>query len=569
MDGPKIAPAAMARMAASRSRLISAPSVANSGTRRRQTEEASTEEASPPVDLLVDERLANRGFSAKLFHHQLVDIWELCCGTEKLAQHIETAVAGMSSMSAGSRAMLVETAVSRAYVLLRIIRGPAGIAWASEHTAVHHLELLLSTEETHIVLQQLAIKLLEENEKLNRGPTWASHREGRHASQSGVHALRALATEAGAFGAARASHMVRGLVGTCMSASRQAAEGSHRGTEEASPPVVLGDHDIVLALMAFFGNAPLNAQLHKGKMKVNFAKHYNSTHAGWGILSWGVLTKRCRLGPLSPVAFDLAIRSQSKKAKEQLHALGVDSAESLERKRAALDSCAKPLLSAAGFEICGTSVEVIPLLPSLVFVHACEFAQALSDENIGEGGVKKVLSLPEADYQAQVVQALQGLMREREPDHKCREKCYMQVLLQTALGRSASGASGGQSPSSGASGSQSPSKTLVAQSDGPIKHRGRKSALAKTARALRSARACTRTGVRVKKMHSKTRAGKGIMRKKRKASVDKLKYKDIVHCELCGCLVRRDVLPRHQESAKCLPLREPRGQSKQTSKKSL
>ena len=27
--------------------------------------------------------------------------------------------------------------------------------------------------------------------------TWASHREGRHASQSGVHALRALAIEAG------------------------------------------------------------------------------------------------------------------------------------------------------------------------------------------------------------------------------------------------------------------------------------------------------------------------------------------------------------------------------------
>ena len=164
-------------------------------------------------------------------------------------------------------------------------------------------------------------------------------------------------------------------------------------------------------------------------------------------------------------------------------------------------------------------------------------------------------------------QALQGLMREREPDHKCREKCYMQVLLQTALGRSASGASGGQSPSSGASGGQSPSKTLVAQSDGPNKHRGRKSALAKTARALRSARACTRTGVRVKKLHSKARAGKGIMRKKRKASVDKLKYKDIVHCELCGCLVRRDVLPRHQESTKCLRLRVRRGLSKQTSKK--
>ena len=145
----QIAPALIAGMVASRSRLISTPSVANSGTSRRQTEEASTEEASPPVDLLVDESLANRGFSAKLFHHQLVDIWELCCGTEKLAQRIETAVAGMSSMSAGSRAMLVEVAVSRAYVLLRIIRGPAGIAWASEHTAVHHLELLLSTEETH------------------------------------------------------------------------------------------------------------------------------------------------------------------------------------------------------------------------------------------------------------------------------------------------------------------------------------------------------------------------------------------------------------------------------------
>ena len=481
---------------------------------------------------------------------------------KKLAQRIETAVACMSSMSAGSRAMLVEVAVSRAYVLLRIIRGPAGIPWASEHTAVHHLELLLSPEETHIVLQQLAIKLLEEDEKLNRGPTWASHREGRHASQSGVHALRALATEAGAFGAARASHMVRGLVGTCMSASPRRWCG-------ASPPVVLGDHDIVLALMAFGGNAPLSAHQDKGKMKVNFAKAYNSINAGWGILSWGVLTKRCRLGPLSPVAFDLAIRSQSKKAKQQLHALGVDSAESLERKRAALDSCAKPLLSAAGFEICGTSVEVIPLLPSLVFVHACEFAQALSDENIGEGGVKKVLSLPEADYQAQVVQALQGLMRERELDHTGRGNCYMQVLLQTALGRSASGASGGQSPSSGASGGQSPSKTLVAQSDGPKKLNGQKGALTKNARAFRRASVCTRTGVPVKRLHSKTRAGKGIVRKKRKASVDKQKYKDFVDCELCGCPVRRDVLLRHQESEKCLRLRKRRGQSKQTSKKCL
>ena len=536
------------------------------------------------LPLSDDEILASKGLNAKLFHHQLMDLWVLCESTEGVARRIELVSRGKPQGAT--------IAVTRAFVVLRIIRGPAGIKWAAVYLQEDYLYLLLSSESSGTVLQQLARSLLERNRLLARDKSWASYKEGRHLFRSGIYALEALASDAGAKGATRACFMLEGTVDRLLATNRLAEEvgslSAPRRAVEVSPPAFLEDRDVCLALMAFGANAPV-CLCSGTEESVTFANHYNGVNAGWGFLSWAVLSRRCRLGPLSTIAFDIAMDGQSDKAAAQLRALGIDSAEALEHKRATLERCAKPLLPAAQYEFHGRRMEEdLPLLPSLVFVHACEFAQVLNDKEIGEAGVKEVIGLPPDVYQAQVLQTLEKLMAEVEPDSTGRTSCYMQLLMKTVLAcstkwtarglekaqqRQRAEAVGGrpatQMPAAtgnvgrgGKDGGQSPKKK-------PFRRKPflMKSALARgLGKARRRSGAAAVGGQPAPKMPAATgnvskrqrggknrcqSPGKKPRRGKGGTTASLSTYKEIVPCDLCGCPVRKDIILRHKLTEKC------------------
>ena len=93
----------------------------------------------------------------------------------------------------------------------------------------------------------------------------------------------------------------------------------------------------------------------------------------------------------------------------------------------------QPLLPVAARVFHGRQLHDVPLLPSLVLVHVCEFAQVLHDELIGEAGARKVIAIHQSVYRRAVVDVLRQLMRGREGDSNGCVDGYMQLLVRTVL----------------------------------------------------------------------------------------------------------------------------------------
>ena len=72
-----------------------------------------------------------------------------------------------------------------------------------------------------------------------------SHKEGRHLMNSGGFALAALQTEKGAIAASRACHMLESVISTLLKA------------DTTMPPKILAENKVLMALLAFQGNAPI------------------------------------------------------------------------------------------------------------------------------------------------------------------------------------------------------------------------------------------------------------------------------------------------------------------------
>ena len=69
----------------------------------------------------------------------------------------------------------------------------------------------------------------------------------------------------------------------------------------------------------------------------------------------------------------------------------------------------------------------------MVFVHSCEFAQALSDPEIGEDIIRDIVSMERATYEDVVSQAMADLATENV-NELGRTKSHTQILLKKVAG---------------------------------------------------------------------------------------------------------------------------------------
>ena len=108
-----------------------------------------------------DEKFAARGLSIKSFAFQIPDLWSFVACLERFVD-----VYTNRQYVIGEEAAPLETVMSRVAVVLRIIRGAAGILWATKKLESSLLKDITSAEPTHKVLHTVGGRLLAEWKQL-------------------------------------------------------------------------------------------------------------------------------------------------------------------------------------------------------------------------------------------------------------------------------------------------------------------------------------------------------------------------------------------------------------------
>ena len=180
---------------------------------------------------------------------------------------------------------------------------------------------------------------------------------------------------------------------------------------------------------------------------------------------------------------------------------GVTSAEALEEKWKSLVAHAAPWQA--------TSARA-KVFPHMVFVHMCEVAQVLADSKLGKEAVEIVLACPAAAYEEAVSATLKGLLCEE--DAPGRSECHLQLVLGAALKAAQELGNRGRaervrSGQTRGHGGQTP----------PLRRQGIKHTI---------------------RLHLKTHGKKAG-------------HKSHVVCDVCNRKVRKDVLSRHKQTARC------------------
>ena len=366
--------------------------------------------------------------------------------------------------------------------------------------------MLCSPDTDKDALQQLAFLLIDKLRFEGKSSNFACHKEALHLQWSGEYALKGLATDDGALGAATVCAILANPI-------------EHLLLDDVSKVAPWSETDVLLSLVAFSRHMPVGVRVQDGIAKTCFADSYNGVNAAWSFLTWAWASGRCTVSPLTPPAFRLAFAGQREHATSSLISLGIVDSDAFERKRRSLQACAKPLIP---FESCpfhGKSLEDLPILPCLVFAHVCEFAQVLVDERIGQNGVNTILRC--GFRRPAVVSKLQDLVRE----DACRSSCYMQQIVSAALDAKPRCRISFKRPASGEMATKVRRRRLLQR---PV-----------TAPRTSVVR---RRGKRVKKAWE--------------IKAEKYHIKDNVPCNVCGRYVRRDNISRHQSSKRCRPIKQ-------------
>ena len=476
---------------------------------------------SPPIEpRSIDEEMARVGLSVKLLFDQTPELVAMTHALEHISQDLlATAAAEVAAQT-----------LARAFVLLRAIRGTAGIKWAAARLLEETPRALLRAGEDTQALKELAASLLQAIPE--HGGCWngIGHREGRHMFLSGRYALEALS----AFpeGAAQAARLLSVVTRAMLEASPQ--QPSIGGQ---SP--VLDIAHILLAFTACEGRLPLAVNRHGTAC---YANRYNALNAGWMLLGWGWRTSRVRLPELDGVLLHTIKNAQSAKAKSNIASLGLDMPGMLEAKQAALAALSTPPLPVRSDPL------ERPAPPGLflgnVLAHLCEVAQlraVLADDVIG-----RVCRMDADKIRTLILPVLHAQTADEERlDGSCRASCLtVQVFaaVEQAL-------------------QQLPTRRLRS-----------KAALAAVP-ALARVKRCKHVMVKGKKqklvmVKGKKLDGRGrsqrpgvslavhsMRRRKdrRRKQGGKVRgaYKEIIKCSVCGREVRRDNLSRHANSKLC------------------
>ena len=307
-------------------------------------------------DAKLDEYIAASGLSPKLHMDQIPELIAL-------VKHMEARYRdwGTRAQAAGMGAKVM----ARVFVILRCIRGVAGIEWASKMFAEQDADFFWFFTQAcgAEALASVASRLLDLDP--NGAENWMAHREGRHAGLSGARSLEALAKEPRK--AAQLAMLLEPLLVVLI--LKPAGDRS---------PVAFSNSMVLHALTVAHGRLPLRINAASGA--VSYASDYNATNVGWMFLAWPWRTGRARF-EVCDETFWWVQSSQSNTAQQAMSDFAVDSAASFKAKWKALSSCSRSSFPHSDeFGDCPCDI-----FPGCVFVHMCECGQlrhAISDDVI-------------------------------------------------------------------------------------------------------------------------------------------------------------------------------------------
>ena len=295
--------------------------------------------------LPIDEEVAKVGLSVKLHFDQTADL--VAC-----AQAMEDALA-----RSDPHAPVADVAwdLAKLFVVLRAVRGAAGITWAAEKLSQAIAMELLGVEDEAVALQGTAAWLLRACSQDECSSNSMCHREGRHTMYSGRHALDAIT---------KFSHSAAAVVRILAMVIQEMLAASRQGRHVLSPSYV------VLAFVASEGRLPLSVTRQGVPC---FAGKYNAVNAGWMLLGWGWRSGRITLPDWDAVLQHTINLAQSDKSRVYMADLGLNVPGALEKKAAALEAISAPMLPPRS----GSLARFAPpgLFGGNVVDHVCEVAQ--------------------------------------------------------------------------------------------------------------------------------------------------------------------------------------------------
>lgn len=436
-------------------------------------------------DAPLDVQLAAKGLSLKLFPENVPELLKIGEGIESIRKATKDMVQSVHV-----------AAVTRVAIVLRGIRGLQGICWATERLLEGQsfcgaMILRESGGDSKIGMESLEARgffrlgkaLLTAHDACDTAfKSWAGHREKRHARFSGRHFLEALASPEGSKGAARLFRKLFPLMAKILKVH----------------PRCWTDRDNKALLVCSHGNLPLCVD-----QTVKFAAEYNSVNAGLSWMVWAQMNAHTPCIPFGEETFAVLWAGQSSVARQQLTAAGITTAYALERRRLELNAFAKPWVATPRSRI---------VLPAMVCVHMCEFAQVLNDPAFGAKAISQIIGLDLATYKHVVDKVVSDLSTE-DPSKPGRTQCHLQILL-TELKPLSQGDHGADGASVAAAGT---SAAVPERTEEDQKREGASSS----------------------------------HRKKYQKLQWQIEAKRTVRCSICGREVRKDVMSRHQKTELC------------------
>ena len=492
----------------------------------------------------IDEEVAKVGLSVKLHFDQTPDL--IAC-----AQAMEDAFA-----RSDPHAPVADVArdLAKVFVVLRAIRGAAGIIWAAEKLNQESATELLGVEDVAEALRGTAAWLLEACSQDQCSSSSMCHREGRHTMFSGPRALAAIV---------KFSHSAAAVVGILSMVIEEMLVASR---QEDVRPLEIDSSYVLLAFVACEGRLPL-AVTPQGVGC--FAGRYNAVNAGWTLLGWGWRSGRITLPEIDVVLLHTITQAQSEKSRAHMADLGLNVPGALEKKAALLETISVPMLPTRSGPLASFPPPGIFL--GNVVVHVCEIAQlraAVDDDDaihrVCQAGVARVRRVA-----APVMQSL--VAADERLDGKGRQKCITVDIfdaVQASVWRCPVRRLRAKSALAPLGSDTAPAMADIPQArSGPPKRKAPAERDAGPPKRKASVKGGARSGPPKRKAVTqamsppkrKARPGR-IRRTTAKGVLDgrfvprtKGRLKDRVSCPACGIGVRRDNLARHVNSARCRP----------------
>ena len=526
------------------------PTVEEAAEEKEEEEEKKEEKE----ELLpIDERLAKVGLSVKLHFDQTLELF--AC-----AQAMEDAFARSESQAPVE---VVASRLAKVFVVLRAVRGAAGIKWAAKELSRETATALLGMGDDTEALKETTALLLRALPEDDGGGHSIGHREGRHLFYSGRYALEAIAQfpESAAVAARLLAVVIQAmLTGSCLQAGGQTPVGGQT-------PALDSAH-VLLAVLACEGRLPLAISRHGGAC---FAGRYNALNAGWMLLGWGWRSRRIRSPAVDAVLLHVIRKAQSDKSLAYMEDCGLNVPGALTEKLAALEAISEPMLPPRTDPLARSAPPGLFL--GNVIAHLCEVGQlraVVDDESISH-----VCSAGAAWIEKLATPVLRSLVEAEERlDGGCRKTCItcdVFAAVQAALQRPPTRrVRGKHEPESGVAAkakkkatARSAKDSAKAKDNGKTKAKARSGKASAKAKVAAKTKAKARSGPPERKGTPRTQRGlkdsrfvakvKGRWKDRRFVAKVKGRSKDRIACPQCGRLVRRDNMARHSAASRCVP----------------